>query len=57
MMQVEYCENHLRHLEVTSQQLLQVSAEQVSATLTDMPVQPVDAVACNVFMLILTACS
>ena len=57
MMQVEYCENHLRHLEVTSQQLLQVSAEQVSATLTDMLVQPVDAVACNVFMLILTACS
>lgn len=33
LMQVESCENQLRQLELTSQQLLQVSANQVSAML------------------------
>lgn len=35
VLQVGYCENELRQLELTSQQLLQVSAEQVSAMLYD----------------------
>lgn len=42
-MQVEYCENQLRQLELTSQQLLQVSAEQVSDVLIDTTAHLADA--------------
>lgn len=49
-LQVENCENQLRQLELTSQQLLQVSAEQVSPMLVDSPSQ-LAAFACHFSIL------